>query len=83
MNIHIDRSFITKQSNSGLLYVSPPELLTSQAYLAKGPVPIIIDIPSVSGRSGLRHTPELVGRAPGTQTNTGDKYWFTDQVNVE
>ena len=44
MNIHIDRSFVAKQSDSGLLYVSPPESLTrSQAYLAKGPTQIIIN----------------------------------------
>jgi len=46
MNIHIDRSFIAK-SDSDLLYVSPPETSTSsnasQAYIAKGPTPIIID----------------------------------------
>ena len=46
MNIRIDRSFIAK-SDSGLLYVSPPEpstsLSASQAYLAKGSAPIIID----------------------------------------
>lgn len=48
MNIHIDRSFIAKQSNSSLLYVPPPELSTSQAYLAKGPMPIIIDSSTTS-----------------------------------
>jgi len=46
MNIRIDRSFIAK-SDSGLFYVSPPEPSTSssasQAYLAKGSAPIIID----------------------------------------
>ena len=40
MNIHIDRSFIAKQSNSNLLYVPLPELsnplITPQAYIAKG-----------------------------------------------
>jgi len=47
MNIHLDRSFIVRQSDSDLLYVSPSESSTSptvsQAYFAKGPTPIIID----------------------------------------
>ena len=47
MKIHIDRSFIAKQSDSELLYVSSTELLTSvnapHAYLTKGATPIIIN----------------------------------------
>ena len=47
MNIHIDRSFIAKQSNLNLLYVPLPELPNSsiapQAYVAKGLMKIIID----------------------------------------
>jgi len=58
MNIHIDRSFITK-SDSNLLYVSPPEWSTSssasQAYLAKGSAPIIID----SGTTSHIHNERL------------------------
>ena len=46
MNIHIDRSFLTQQSESNFLY-SPSDSsvssTSSQAYLAKGPTPIIID----------------------------------------
>jgi hypothetical protein len=47
MTVRIDRSFVTKQSDSDLLYASPTESptssTTSQAYIAKGPPPIIID----------------------------------------
>jgi hypothetical protein len=47
MTVRIDRSFVTKQSDSDLLYVSPPESptssTTSQVYITKGPSPIIID----------------------------------------
>jgi len=47
MNVRIDRSFAIKQSDSDLFYVLPTESSTpssmSQAYLAKGPTPIIID----------------------------------------
>ena len=47
MNIHIDRSFIAKQSDSNLLYVPLPELsnpsIAPQAYIAKGLTKIIID----------------------------------------
>ena len=47
MNIHIDRSFIVKQSDSTFLYSAPADSSrsssTPQAYLAKGQTPIIID----------------------------------------
>ena len=47
MNVHIDRSFVASQSNSPLLYFVPTDssnsMSASQAYLAKGRTPIIID----------------------------------------
>jgi hypothetical protein len=56
MNINIDRSYLIQQSQYPLLYVSPPDSSTSsllsQAYLAKGPTPIIID----SGTTSHIHT---------------------------
>ena len=52
MNIYIDRSFIASQSDLDLLYLplteSPTSLNMSQAYLTKGPTPIIIDSSTTS-----------------------------------
>jgi transposase InsO family protein len=56
MNILIDRSFFATQSDSDLLYVSPSESSTSsmlsQAFIAEGSTPIIID----SGMTSHIHT---------------------------
>ena len=55
MNIHIDRSFLTQQSESDFFYSlsdSPIPPTSSQAYLAKGPTPIIIN----SGTTSHIHT---------------------------
>jgi hypothetical protein len=56
MNILIDRSFFATQSDSDLLYVSPSESSTSsmssQAFIAEGSTPIIID----SGTTSHIHT---------------------------
>ena len=58
MKIHIDRSFITKQSDSDLLYVSSTEPLTStngpHTYLVKGAAPIIIDSGTTSHIHNMR-----------------------------
>ena len=47
LSIRLNRTYLAKQSDSALLYVSPTETSTScsvsQAYLAKGPTQIIID----------------------------------------
>ena len=84
MNIHINRSFIAKQSDSSLLYVSSPESLTSpitsQAYIAKEPTKIIIDSGTTSHIHNERsdfsfidkdNTNNIMGFSDGSTSSSG------------
>ena len=77
LRIHLDRSFVTTQSDSDLLYFSPTDSstspTTSQAYIAKGPSQIIIDSGTTSHIHNVRSDFEFIDKDDmNTITGFGD-----------